>query len=338
MIKEYKQIIADIKKKIFHPIYFLFGDEAYYTDKIVSFIEENALDEGAKAFNQTVLYGKDVEIGQVIDAASRLPMMSAHQVLIVKEAQELKKIEALISYVEKAPASTLLVLAYKHKSVDKRKKFFKTIINSKNSIAHESKALRDYEIEKWLSGYIAGKKLQISPKGVQLLAEYLGTDLSKIEHEIDKLLLVKGTDTNITEADIEENIGISKEYNIFELNNALGSKDKTKCYKIVQYFNANPKSFVMPMALGTIYGFYQKIYLAKYAGSMQDRDLGALLRLHPFIAKDYKRYAANYSPMQLDRIMKLLGEYDLKSKGMGATGSTTHGEFLKEMTAKILSL
>ncbi|MCB9256587.1 MAG: DNA polymerase III subunit delta [Chitinophagales bacterium] len=337
MIKEFDQIVKDLKARIFHPIYFLFGDEAYYIDQLVEYIEKNVLTDAEKAFNQQSLYGKDVSVVQVLEAAGRLPMMANHQVLLVKEAQQLKSFEDLAAYVSKPVASTILVLAFKHQNPDKRKAIFKELLKSDNVVAMESKAIRDYEVAKWIEAYCRKKNLNLSTKGVEMLAEFLGTDISKIVNELDKLELVVGKGVAISEADIEKNIGASKDYNIFEFTNAMGLRNTEKTFRILQYFDANPKSLILPVALGTINGFFQKMYLTKFAGNMQDKDFGALLKLHPFVAKDYKKYAANYSAEQLEAIFELLGEYDLKSKGFG-NKSAESADLLKEMCFKIYAL
>lgn len=337
MIQDFNTILKDLKSKQYKPLYFLFGDEAYYIDKVVDYIEDNVLAEHEKAFNQQVVYGKDVDAAQVKDLASRLPMAATHQVLIVKEAQQLKGFDNLESYFGNPVPSTILVLAYKHSSPDKRKKIFKTIINHKESVALESKAIRDYEAVAWISNYAKEKGLKISPKGTEILAEFLGTDISKIVNELDKLLLVKGSDKNISEEDIEKNIGASKDYNIFEFTNALGVKNYEKTFRILKYFEQNPKSLVLQMALGTINGFYQKVYLSKFSGGMDEKSFGALLKLHPFIAKEYRKYAANYSVAQLENIFILIGNYDLKSKGLG-NKSATSAALLTELTYKIYAV
>ncbi|MGB1018595.1 MAG: DNA polymerase III subunit delta [Chitinophagales bacterium] len=336
-MQEASSILADLKKKNYKPIYFLFGTEALYIDKVVEFIEHKVLTESEQSFNQTTFYGRDSEPSNIVEVCSRLPMMSSHQVVIVKEAQELKSFDYFDSYFKKPVPSTILVFAYKHKKVDKRKTVFKNLLKNENVVSLESNVIRDYEVAAWITKYAKQKKIEISPKGVQLLAEFLGTDLSKITHELDKLLLVKGENASISEVDIEKNIGISKEYNIFELNNALGEKNPSKTYKIVNYFIANPKSLFLPMAIGTVYTFFTKLFLVKYAGNADSRALGSILRINPFIAKNYLQYAAHYDMRQIKNIFDILKEYDLKSKGMGATGATTPGELLKEMVAKILN-
>lgn len=334
---EYAQVIQELSKKVFHPVYFLFGDEAYYIDKVVDYIESNALNETEKAFNQQVLYGKDVEAYQIIESARRLPMMANAQVIIVKEAQQVKNFNDLEAYFSKPTPSTILVLAYKHQNPDKRKTIFKDLIAHKDSVAMESVAIKDYEVSKWISSYASEKNLDINPRAVEMLAEFLGADVSKIVNEIDKLLLVKGKNHSITEDDIEKNIGASKEYNIFEFTKAIGERNLEKSYKILHYFDQNPKSLVLPLALGTVSSFFQKVYVSKFAGNMLDKDFGALLKLHPFIAKDYKKYANQYSVQQLERIFEMLGDYDLKSKGLGSK-SASPSELLTEMTYKIFAV
>lgn len=336
-MQEVNNILSKLKKKEYHPIYFLYGTEALYIDQIVEFIEQKVLTESEKSFNQTILYGRDVEAPQIVEICSRLPMMASHQVVIVKEAQDIKQFEYFEHYIKKPVATTILVLAYKHKKIDKRKVIFKSLLKNAQVVSLETSEVRDYEIVGWISNYVKSRKLKVSSKGVELLAEFLGTNLSKITHEIDKLVLIKGEGASINEEDIEKNIGISKEYNIFELTNALGVKDSLKCFKIVNYFILNPKSLFLPLALGTIYSFYTKLFLVKYAGNADSRTLGSILKINPFIAKNYIGYAANYDLWQIKNIFDLLREYDLKSKGMGATGATSPGDLLKELIAKILN-
>ncbi len=334
---EAKNILADLKNKIYKPVYFLYGTEALYIDKITSFIEKKVLSESEKSFNQTVMYGREVEAVNIMEVCMRLPMMASHQVVIVKEAQDIKGFENLEKYFKNPVSSTILVIAYKHKKVDKRKAIFKNIIKNKEFGILESNVIREYEVVKWIASYVSSKRISMTPKGVELLAEFLGTDLSKITHEIDKLILVKGKGSEITEADIEKNIGISKEYNIFELTSALGKRDNLKSFKITNYFVSNPKSLFLPMALGTIYNFFTKLFLTKYAANYDNKSLSGVLKIHPFIAKDYKVYASKYDLRQIKNIFDLLRTYDLKSKGMGATGATSQGELLRELVAKILN-
>lgn len=329
-------ILAKLKNKIYHNIYFLHGTESFYIDEITNYIEKNVLNESEKAFNQIVLYGRDIEVQQVLETCSRLPMMSSHQVVIIKEAQDLKNIDTLENYFNKPVSSTILVFAYKHKKIDKRKLIFKNLLKNDKAVVLETIELRDYEIPPWINKYAKSKKVDISPNGVTMLAEFLGNDLKKISHEIEKLVLIKGEGISISEADIEKNIGISKDYNIFELNNALGERNHLKVYKMVQYFIANPKSLPFPLAMSSMYGFFIKLFLLKYTKNFDNNSLASTLKVNPYIVKTYVQYAANYNANQLRNIFELLHEYDLKSKGIGSTGATSEGELIKELTAKIL--
>lgn len=315
----------------------MYGEEPYYIDKITDFIDDFALTESEKAFNQTTVYGKDLDVGQLLEIVRRLPMMANYQVVIVKEAQQLKNFEDLEGYLKNVVNSTILVLAYKHKNIDKRKKFWKDFVAMPNVVAMESAPLRDYQVKDWISSYLAEEKIAITPKGSEMLAEYLGTDLSKIVHEVEKLVLIKGKDSTINEADIEKNIGISREYNIFEFSNALGERDFLKANKIIKYFSLNPKSLILVVALGNLFGFFTKVYLAKLSPQAGDKDLGVLLALNPFIAKNYKTYSSKYTITQLEGVLQLLETYDMKSKGMGSTGDTGDVELLKELTIKIFT-
>lgn len=337
MKQEFNQILSDLQKKIFHPIYFLFGDESHYIDQIVDYIDAHALNETEKAFNQQILYGRDINAMQIIETARRLPMMANYQVVIIKEAQQVKIFNDLESYFAKPTPSTILVLAYKHQNPDKRKTIFKDLIASKYTSAMESKAIRDYEVSKWISAYASQESLKITSKGIEMLAEFLGPDISKIVNELDKLKLILGQGVAITEVDIEKNIGASKDYNIFEFTKAMGERNMEKTFRILQYFEGNPKSLILPIAMGSINGFFHKLYLTKYAGNMADRDFGALLKLHPFIAKEYKVYGNKYTVQQIESAFEIIGTYDLKSKGIGSK-SPTQPELLKEMAYKIFAL
>lgn len=338
MILEHAKIKSNLNNKIFHPIYLLFGDEPYYTDEIVASIEKKVLTESEKAFNQTIVYGKDVKAAQLLETARRLPMMANHQLVIVKEAQDLTDIAELETYVKNPVKTTILVLAHKHKKMDKRKKFYKDLLKSDQVIAHESKAIREWEINAWLEKYTKSRGLQVDSVGISLLAEFLGTDLSKIVHEVDKLVLVKDKDPKVTVADIEKNIGMSKEYSIFELCNVLCSRDATKVNKIINYFSQNPKAIFLPMVLGNMFNYFTKTQITKLAPNLNDYEIASAIKSSPNFVKDYRRFARNFNMHQLDSIFEMLNEYDLKSKGVGSTGATNEIELLKEICARILAL
>lgn len=330
---KFEDIIKDLKNKIYKPIYFLFGEESYFIDQITDFIAENVLEETEKAFNQTVLYGKDSKIEDVINAAKRFPMMSNHQVLIVKEAQDLKQIEKLQFYAEQPLNSTILVINFKKKTFDKRKKVYKAL--KKAGVIFESKRLYEYQIGSWINTYLKNKKYKISPVSSKLLTDFLGTDLSKISNELDKLMITLPENSTITPEHIEKNIGISKDYNVFELQNALGKKNILKANRIINHFANNPKDNPMVMIIINLFGYFSKILSYHYTKDKSPNNVASVLGVHPYFVKDYVSAAQKYNTRKTVAIISLLREYDMKSKGYG-NASTTHGDLLKELTFKIL--
>lgn len=331
----FEQIISDLKNKIYKPIYFLSGEEPYFIDLITKYINDHVLTEEEKSFNQTVLYGKDTEIATVINTAKRFPMMANHQVVIVKEAQNIKNIEELIHYANAPLKSTLLVINYKYKTLDKRKKIYKVI--QENGVLFESKKLYDNEVPAWINSYLKNRNRTIDPGAGMLLTEYLGNDLSKIANELDKLIItLPDGDFNITTSHIEKNIGISKDYNNFELHKALTQKNALKANRIVNYFASNPKDNPFTMTIATLYHFYSKVLTYHFLKNKSDkRSVAASLKVSPYFIGDYERAAKQYNPKKTVEIISLLREYDLKSKGYNNV-STSHGELLKELVYKIL--
>jgi DNA polymerase-3 subunit delta len=333
-LKGYEQILSDLQNKKFHPIYFLTGEESYYIDKISDYIQENALDEAAKSFNQTILYGKDSDALTIMNAAKRFPMMSSHQVVIVKEAQEIKEWDDLIHYIEQPLASTLLVLNYKYKKPDKRKKIFKLLVQK--SVYFESSKLYESQLPAWISGYVSEKNMSIEPKATALLVEFLGSDLSKIANEIDKLIIsMKDDQKTINSVLIERNIGISKDFNNFELQNALGQRDILKANRIINYFADNQKSHPLVLTINTLFSFFSKILVYYWIDDKSKDNLAAQLGVRPFFVKDYVAAARNYNAKKVIQIIEILREYDLKSKGYKGT-MIAPGDLLKEMIFKIL--
>lgn len=331
----FEQIISDLKNKIYKPVYFLSGDEPYFIDLITKYINENVLSDAEKSFNQTVMYGKEAEIHTVIDTAKRFPMMANHQVVIVKEAQNIKNIDDLIHYVNAPLKSTLLVINYKYKTLDKRKKLYKAI--NENGVLYESKKLYDNEVPAWINGYLKNKNRSIDPNAGMLLTEYLGNDLSKIANELEKLIItLPDGEFNITTTHIERNIGISKDYNNFELHKALTQKNVLKANRIVNYFGHNPKDNPFTLTISTLYYFYSKVLIYHFIKDKRDRrNVAATLKVNPYFVGDYEKAAKNYNPQKTVQIISLLREYDLKSKGYNNV-STSHGELLKELVYKIL--
>ena len=258
-----KQIVADIKRGDIKPIYFLMGEEPYYIDKISEFIENAILTEEEKGFNQMVLYGRDVSIEEIVSNAKRFPMMAERQVIVVKEAQELSRtIENLVSYADKPTPTTVLVMCYKYKTLDKRKKLAKAV--AKSGELFESKKLYDNKVAEWIRKVLTGKKYEIEPKATQMLVEFLGNDLSKISNELDKLTVVIPNNNTITAKHIEENIGISKDFNVFELRKAVGEKQVVKANQIINYFAHNQKSHPIVMTVSLLHSFF--VQLLQYHG------------------------------------------------------------------------
>ncbi len=329
----FDQILQSLKKKDYSSVYFLSGEEPYYIDVIANFIEENVLEEADKGFNQLVLYGKDVDLQNVINLAKQFPMMGDKQVIIVREAQDIKNFDALEAYIKQPQTSTILVFCYKGKSLDKRKTLAKTI--DKSGVLFESKKLYENQLPEWITKYISSKGFTVSPKAAILLSEFLGNDLSKITNEVDKLCILIPAGSLISPEIIEKNVGISKDYNIFELNNAIGAKDFDKVMRIVQYFAANPKGNPFVVNISTLHGFFLKVMTYHFAPDKNPDSLAALMKVNKFFMKDYQLAAKNYPPKKISAIFELLNEYDLKSKGVN-NPSVEDGELLKELVYKIL--
>jgi DNA polymerase-3 subunit delta len=332
---EVVKIVNDIKSGSIKPIYFLMGEEPYYIDKLSDYIEENVLSEDEKGFNQTVMYGRDVTIEDIIGTAKRYPMMAERQVVIVKEAQDLSKtIDKLESYAENPMPSTVLVICYKYKTLDKRKKVTKEL--TKSGIVYESKKLYENQVGEWIKRVLQGKNYGIEPKASAMLVEFLGTDLSKINNELEKLQIILPKGSTINPKHIEENIGFSKDYNNFELINALGSRNQLKAYQIVNYFAENEKANPLVVTTGTVFGFFVK--LLKYHG-LKDRNpknVAAVLAVNPYFLKDYDIALKQYPMKKVSQIVGTLRDIDVKSKGVGANAMPT-GDLLKEMLVKIFN-
>lgn len=329
------KIVNDIKAGNIKPIYFLMGEEPYYIDKLSDYMEQNILTEDEKGFNQTVLYGRDITMEDIISTAKRYPMMAERQVVIVKEAQDLTKtIDKLESYAENPLPTTVLVFCYKYKTLDKRKKLPKII--SKSGVLYESKKMYENQVGDWIKRVLSGKKFSIEPKANAMLVEFLGTDLSKINNELEKLQIILPKGSTITPKHIEENIGFSKDFNNFELLNALGSKNQLKAYQIVQYFSDNPKANPLVVTTSTVFGFYVK--LLKYHGlkDKNPKNVATALGVSPFFLKDYDVALKNYPIKKVSQIVSSLRDVDVKSKGVGANG-LPQSDLLREMLFKIFN-
>lgn len=343
---DYKEIIKAVKKRELSTVYFLHGEESYFIDKISETIENEILTEAEKSFNQTVLYGKDVkDVNQIIDVAMRFPMMSERQVIVIKEAQDLEflkrggendSLKRLQNYIEHAPKSTVLCFAHKHKKLDGRSAFAKSLV--KNSVMFESKPLYDNQLPDFIRGILHDAKLDIAPEAMIVLIEYLGADISKLVNEIEKLRinLNAGGIKRIETTHIEKYIGISREYNIFELQNALGVKNAGQAFKIIHYFSENPKDAPLVMLISSLYGYFSKLYqLSGLNNAPLEEKLKALGLRTEWFLKDYNKALQFYNQRRLENVISILKEYDLKSKGINVAG-VDEKAFMEEMVYKIL--
>ena len=330
----FEEIMSDLRNRIYKPVYFLAGDEPYYIDVITEYIEDKLLPEEEKAFNQIIMYGEDTSVSAVSETARRFPMMSNHQVLIVKEAQVLKKIEDLIYYAEKPLASTILVINYKYKVLDKRTKLYKLLED--RSSYFESNKLRDYQVPPWIERYLMVKGIKTEPDASALLTEYLGTDLHKIVNELEKLLITLPEGKKVITTDlIEKNIGISKDFNNFELQKALGEKNIYKANLIVRHFADSPRDNPVNVTIASIFSFFSKLLTYHYLADKSRNNAAAMLKINPFFVKDYESSARKYNARKTVEIISLLRTYDMKTKGYGDLSSPP-GDLLKELVFKIL--
>lgn len=327
------EIIKDLKAGTTHPVYFLMGDEAFFIDKVADYIQDNVLDETEREFDQQVLYGNDVTMEQVVDAAKQYPMMSKRQVIILREAQLIKKLDSLAFYAEKPLASTILVIVYR-KSLDKRLKLYKSL--KKTAAIFESVKLRDYQIKDWIMTYVKSRGKIIDQRSAELLAEFLGNDLSKIANEVSKLMITLPANTkSISGEHIEQNIGISKDFNNFELQDAILTRNVLKANRIIDYFSKNPNKNPMVLTLASLFGFFSNLMVIHYLPSKSEADVASALHVHPFVAKKLVGATRTYSAGKVFQIIALLREYDARSKGVG-NSSVPHGELLKELVFKIV--
>lgn len=337
MAKEttYEEIVRDLKNRIYKPVYYLMGEEAYYIDKISDYIADTVLTEEEKEFNLTVMYGADVDVATIINAAKRYPMMAEHQVVIVKEAQSVKKMEDLSFYLQKPLQSTILVLCHKHGSIDRRKKLAAEV--EKVGVLFDSKKLKEAQLPGFITSYLKRKSVDIEPKASEMMAEFVGTDLNRMAGELEKLIITLPQGIRrITPEHIEQNIGISKDYNVFELRSALVAKDVLKANKIIKYFEENPKTNPIQMTLSGLFGFFSNLMLAYYAPQKTEQGIAAQLGLRQaWQAREYMAAMHRYSGV---KVMQIIGEIrycDARSKGVD-NSSLSDGDLLRELIYKIL--
>ena len=330
----FNEIMRDIKARKFNSVYFLAGEESYFIDSIADLLELKVLSETEKSFNLSIFYGKDSDAVQVLNTCRRFPMAADYQLVLVKEAQELKSIDKFLSYLQKPVPTTILVFAYKGGKPDGRTEFGKTI--KKNTRYFESKTLYENQVPDWVKTYILDKGFMIDSPTAALIAEYLGQDLSKIANELDKLILGLVPGRMINAALVESNIGISREFNVFELNNAIGTHDSLKTNRIIQNLSANPKDNPLVLILGSLVSYFTKLLVYHSVKSQGNAAVAAAIGVNPFFLKQYETAAGYYTPQ---RIMKIIGKLriaDLASKGVDCSPETTDADLLKELMFHIL--
>jgi DNA polymerase-3 subunit delta len=332
-LSSFQSILSDLKKGQFAPIYLFEGEEPFFIDELTDYIEEHALDEAGKAFDQVVMYGRESDGMQVVDEAKRFPMLGERRVIIVKEAQDLKQMDALLGYIKQPMPNNILVLAHKYKKLDGKTTIAKQL--RQHSVHFESKKLYDNQIPAWVEEHLKTYGYHITPKAAALLAEFVGADLSRLSNELQKLTLVVPPSSNITPEDIERNIGISKDYNNFELVNALAHKDVLKANKIIKYFGDNPKDHPGVVLTAVLYNYFSKVMVAHYTTDKSPRGLAVALKINPFFAKDYMVGMQNYNMNKLIKIISYLREFDTRGKGVNNV-STSSYDLMRELVFKIL--
>lgn len=354
-MKEIDQILLDLKRRIFKPVYFLSGEEPYYIDQVSDYVEKHILDENEREFNQFVVYGKDTSLAQIISYAKQFPMMGETVVVVVKEAQNIRElnktardeedngeqeaekesasVQEFLNYLKQPQTSTLLVFCYKYKKIDKRVAIGKAL--QKHTVFVETKKLYDNQLPDWITTYLQDRKFKINPRTSYLIAESLGTDLSKVSMELNKLMIGLNEGAEITAETVQHQIGISKDFNVFELNKALGFKDVLKANRIIQYFAGNEKQNAGPMVSAQIYAYFSKLMRYHYLTDKNKSSAANALGVNPFFVDDYLKASQFYPVSKIRHIFTYLREFDLKNKGVD-NPSTSYGDLLKELVFKIL--
>ncbi len=328
-------ILKELQTKQYRPIYYLMGEEAYYIDLIANYIADHILTDTEKEFNLTVLYGADTDIASVINTAKRYPMMSEFQIIIVKEAQVMRNMEELLYYLQKPLNSTILVICHKHGVLDRRKKLATEI--EKVGVLFESKKVKEGQLPAFIISYMKRKGIDVDSKAIAMLADFIGTDLSRLTGELDKLLItLPKNHTRITPELIEHNIGISKDYNNFELRSALIEKDILKANRIIKYFEENPKNNPIQMTLSLLFGFFSNLMLAYYAPEKSEQSIAAFLGLkNAWQSKEYLNAMRRYNGVKTMQIIGEIRYADAQSKGVG-NSSLNNGDIMRELVYKIL--
>ncbi len=333
MATTFEGIYKELRQKKYAPIYLFQGQETFFIDKLVDYMEGNILSDSEKSFNQMVMYGKDTNAELLMNTARRYPMMSKYQVVILKEAQQMRDLLKLEAYVKNPSNSTILIIAHKYKTVRGNTKLGKAI--AKNGVVFTSKKLYENQVPNWIQRYVKSKKYDIGGRAMHLLIEYLGTELSRITNELDKLMLNIPSGTVINEQHILDNIGISKDYNVFELQKALAENNTTKAYKIADYYSKNPKAAPMPLLLGSLYRFFSRLFLYHHIKNRNEGDvLQAMGFRSRFQLKDYQAAVRHFNLQKTKKAVEILHTYDLKSKGLGNVGTPSE-ELIREMVVRL---
>lgn len=343
-----RNILADMRSGNYKPIYFLQGEEPFYIDRISDYIAEHALTEDEKSFNQTVLYGLDTDVSTIVSEAKRFPMMAQRQVVIIKEAQRIRNLipsgdgdevkSELLAYMENPLPSTVLVLCHKYKKIDARKKIGKAMkaAAEKNGVFFTAEKVKDWHLSGWISDHVQSLGYHIDPRTSNILAEYLGNDLAKIDNELGKLFIDLQPGGHITADLVERNIGISKDFNVFELQNAILNRDVHKANRIILHFANNQKEHPIQMLVGTLFSFFFKIIMLQHLQKRgKAKDAAKIMRVNPYFIKDYQLGARTFSEKKLRSIIGYLRDADMKSKGIGNV-NTDAGELLKEFIFKVM--
>lgn len=338
---DYKSILKDIESKKFKPVYLLHGEEPYYIDLISQAIEKEALEENERDFNQSIIYGKDVDLPSLVSELNGFPMMAERKVVIVREAQTIKLedkttgFKFFTEYVSKPNQTSILVFCFKYAKFDSRKLLYKNF--QKNGVVFQSEKVKEYHLPQWIESYLKETDYSITPKASKLLADSLGNDLSRITNELDKLAILIQKGTQINEIHIEENIGISKDFNMFELVTAIQNRDVPKIFRIIDYFEHNPKAGPFVVIVGQIYGFFIKLMTYHFLQDKSQANIAAKCKINPFFVKDYVAASKLYNPTKVAANISILHEFDLKSKGLGSTGNVSEGELMKEMIYRLIN-
>jgi DNA polymerase-3 subunit delta len=328
------KIIADWKKGNFKPIYWLEGDEPFFIDQVVHYAEHKILPESEASFNLSIFYGKDADWSSVVNACMRYPMFAEKQVVILKEAQQMRDIEKLESYIDNPLASTIFVVSFKEKKVDGRSKLAKTLKSKGEMLT--TKKMYDSQLPEWVNQMVASHQLTIAPKALHLLVDHIGNDLSRLQNEVEKLAVNLAGRKNITEDDIEKYIGVSKEFNVFELQDALGKRDLAKTIRIIHYFEANPKAAPIQMILPALYNYFSKVFMLYSLPNITEQSAAAALGVNPFFVKEYIATARRYDYEGIEKVLLLLHQYNLRSIGVHDAGTSDAG-LLKELAVKMIA-